>query len=141
MKGKYGLFRFVECGSIGWCMEVIWTGLGSLIHHNKKLTGTSSLFMFPIYGCAVIIEPLHELFKKSNFFIRGSVYAACIFATEFISGSLLKKIDACPWDYSHAKYNYKGVIRLDYAPVWFTVGLIYEQILGRQFNLPSVAKN
>ena len=60
---------------------------------------------------------------------RGFVYAMCIFITEFLTGSLLKKNGCCPWDYSNAKLNIKGVIRLDYFPVWFIAGLFYENIL------------
>lgn len=54
-----------------------------------------------------------------------------IYTAEYISGIILKKYDACPWDYSKAKLNYKGVIRLDYAPVWFIAGLLFEKILSR----------
>ena len=25
--------KFIQCGMYGWCMEVLWTGLNSLIHH------------------------------------------------------------------------------------------------------------
>lgn len=49
----------------------------------------------------------------------------------FWTGSFLKKKGCCPWDYSDAKHNYKGIIRLDYIPVWFLVGLIYERVLTK----------
>ena len=61
---------------------------------------------------------------------RGGIYSAAILTGEFISGSLLKKHDCCPWDYSHAKFNIRGIIRLDYAPLWMGAGLLFEQILG-----------
>jgi hypothetical protein len=51
----------------------------------------------------------------------------CIFAAEYVSGSLLKRADICPWDYSEARYHVKGLIRWDYAPAWFAVGLIFER--------------
>lgn len=124
--------KYLMCGLTGWCMEVIWTGLGSAIKKDKKLTGNTSIWMFPIYASAVIIEPVsRNLLKKGkNTLYRGSVYALCIFATEFFSGSLLKKHGCCPWDYSGKKYNINGIIRLDYFPAWFTAGLIYEKMLG-----------
>lgn len=53
-----------------------------------------------------------------------------IFAAEFGTGMFLKHYDMCPWDYSNTPYHYKGVIRLDYAPVWFLTGLIYEKLLS-----------
>lgn len=120
---------FLLCGSTGWCIEVFWTGLGSLVHHDKTLKGNSSLFMFPIYGMAFIFRPLSRILKDCSAFIRGLCYASCIISTEYLSGIFLKHHHACPWDYSDAKLNYKGVIRLDYFPLWFIVGLLYEKLL------------
>ena len=40
-------------------------------------------------------------------------------------------------DYSDAALNYKGIIRLDYAPVWFIVGLIYEKMLCATNKRPA----
>lgn len=56
----------------------------------------------------------------------------CIYAGEYISGSLLKKRDFCPWDYSRSRIHYRGLIRFDYAPLWFTAGLLFEKILKVQ---------
>ena len=53
----------------------------------------------------------------------------CIYLGEYISGRLLKNKDMCPWDYSGVPLQCHGVIRLDYAPLWFTAGLIFEKIL------------
>lgn len=112
-------------------MEVFWTGLGSAIKKDKKLTSNTSIWMFPIYATAVIIEPIckHMCKNHKSAFNRGTVYALSILITEYITGSMLKKRNCCPWDYSDAKLNINGIIRLDYLPVWFIVGLIYEKIL------------
>lgn len=88
--------------------------------------------MFPIYGMAAVVSPLSKFLSKANTFVRGTIYTVCIFLMEFLSGSFLKKHHMCPWDYSKAKFNIKGVIRLDYAPVWFALGLLYEKVLRRQ---------
>lgn len=120
---------FIKCGVTGWCIEVFWTGLVSFFAKDRTLKGNSSLIMFPIYGSAALIRPLSHLLKKENKFIRGLCYAGCIISTEYITGSFLKKHGACPWDYSKARLNYKGIIRLDYFPLWFIVGLMYEKIL------------
>ena len=58
-----------------------------------------------------------------------------IFAGEYLTGSLLKRHNACPWDYSSSPYSVRGLIRLDYAPYWFGAGLIFEKIL-----FPSLRK-
>lgn len=87
--------------------------------------------MFPIYGMAAFLNPVCKKLKDKSALIRGGVYAFFIFIAEFSTGNLLKKFGACPWDYSNAKLNYKGLIRLDYAPAWFLVGLYYEKLLNR----------
>lgn len=52
-----------------------------------------------------------------------------IYLGEYLSGTFLMKKDRCPWDYSASPYNYKKVIRLDFAPCWFATGLLYEKFL------------
>jgi uncharacterized membrane protein len=69
--------------------------------------------------------------KKKHPILRGGVYTLCIFATEFGTGNLLKRHGIRPWDYSKAKTNVKGLIRLDYAPLWFVVGLFYEKLVTK----------
>lgn len=121
--------NFVKCGLTGWCLEVAWTGLESLRHQDTKMKGNTSILMFPIYGLAFLIKPIYSMIQNKNIMYRGGIYTCCIFFTEFVTGSVLKKRDMCPWDYSNSKYNVKGLIRLDYAPAWFAVGLLYEKML------------
>lgn len=121
--------NFIICGLLGWCFEVIWTGFNSLIHGNIMLSSHTSLWMFPIYGMAVLLLPLYPHIRHLNFIIRGALYAICIFAVEFVTGMTLNLIHACPWNYSPLPTNVLGVIRLDYFPLWFITGLIFERIL------------
>ena len=121
--------NFCICGLTGWCMEILFTSTGSLLKHDKRLIGQTSLWMFPIYGMAAVIAPLYKLIKKMPIFLRGSIYTLGIFSFEYFSGTLLKKHHLCPWDYSDAKANVNGVIRLDYAPLWMAAGLLFERIL------------
>lgn len=120
--------RFIRCGMYGWCIEILWTGLHSLLRHDPKLTGTSSLHMFPIYGMAAFIAPLSRHLKRFHTVTRGLIYMFGIYAVEFLSGTILKLMDCCPWDYSKTPYHINGVIRLDYAPLWFLTGLFYEKV-------------
>ena len=101
-----------------------------MVHGDRIYTARTSIWMFPIYGMACFLTPLCRLLRKRNFLVRGMVYTCCIFTGEFLSGSLLKRHGACPWDYSHAKYNINGVIRLDYAPLWFGAGLLFEKVVS-----------
>ena len=53
----------------------------------------------------------------------------CIYLGEYISGRLLKNKDMCPWDYSDCPLQYQGVIRFDFAPLWFLTGLLFERVI------------
>ena len=109
-------------------MEVLFTGLCALRSKNFKLSSSTSLWMFFIYGMVVFLEPLFRLVSPLNFLLRGAIYASFILLGEFITGSLLKRADICPWDYSHSRFNVKGVVRFDYLPVWIVAGLVFEQL-------------
>lgn len=120
--------HFIMCGLTGWYLEILWTGLGSLLKKDYKLSCNTSFWMFPIYGMGAVIAPFGRKIKRVPLVFRGTLYAIAIFVAEFSTGSILKHHNICPWDYSNSKYNYKGLIRLDFAPLWFIVGLLFEQI-------------
>ena len=136
--------NFFKCGLIGWCAEILFTSTSSILDRDWRLSGTTSLWMFPIYGMAAFFPYLYRIIKQFHFLIRGFIYTVCIFAVEFLSGLILTFFHVCPWDYSNAALNYKGIIRLDYAPLWFLLGLFYEKILtNSKFlrRLPGSNKN
>ena len=123
--------NFLLCGSVGHCLEVFWTGLHSLIRGEATMTGQTSLLMFPIYGCAALIKPVYQKISSLPAVLRGCIYTAGIYFAEFFSGSVLKHFGICPWDYSETPLQIKGIIRLDYAPLWFLTGLLFEKILTK----------
>lgn len=125
MKKNFFL-NFILCGLSGWCMECCCTGLSSLRTNDKKLTCTTSLWMFPIYGCAAIIGPISRYLRGVCCFFRGLIYGIGILLAEYGFGTLLQKHHCCPWNYKRAKYNYKGLIRFDYLPFWALAGLFFE---------------
>lgn len=89
-------------------MEILFTGLHSLQNENHKLTGNTSIWMFPIYGMASFLSPICRRLKGKSLVLRGGVYTCCIFIGEYITGSFLRKFEACPWDYSEARLNVNG---------------------------------
>lgn len=121
--------NFFICGLTGWCMEILFTSAGSLLKRDGRLIGQTSVWMFPIYGMAACIRPVYRIIQKLPALFRGTVYTLGIFSFEYLSGSILKKHEVCPWDYSAAKTNVDGLIRLDYAPFWMAAGLLFERIL------------
>jgi uncharacterized membrane protein len=121
--------RFVIYGLTGFCVEVIWTGLFSMLSGDIKLTGQTYIWMFPIYGLAIFLEPIHNKVRHFPLIIRGGIYTILIFAAEFATGMLLKGIlGVCPWDYTSKPLQIYGVITLVYAPAWFVAGLLFEKL-------------
>lgn len=121
--------NFLRCGLFGWCMEILFTALLSLRRRDLRLKGTTSVWMFPIYGCAALFAPLSKLLKHTSLLTRGVIYMALIFLGEYTSGKLLTRHKLCPWDYGNSPYHIGRVIRLDYAPNWFFAGLFFEKLL------------
>lgn len=93
--------------------------------------GQTSLWMFPIYGSACLLEPLFKKLKKIPIQVRGSIYALCIFAGEYLSGRFLDKRALCPWNYERSRWHIRKVVRLDYFPNWFFAGLLFEKLLSQ----------
>jgi len=61
---------FCICGVIGWCIEILFTAFHAFQKHNFTLKGSTSLFMFPIYGMAVCLCPLHKALHKYSLLFR-----------------------------------------------------------------------
>ena len=129
--------NFLKCGLTGWCMEIVFTSIKPLLQGDFHLWGHTSLWMFPIYGMAVLIVPAHEVLREWPAICRAAVYAVMIMCGEFITGSILKAFDICPWDYSGATYAIRGIVRLDYFPFWAAAGLVFERLLCGQGTIIS----
>ena len=129
--------NFLRCGLVGWCMEIIFTALNSLRRRDFRLQGTTSIWMFPIYGCAAFLEPISRYLKSRPVWLRGLTYMTLIFSTEFLTGFWLQQHSICPWDYKRSRFNIKRIIRLDYAPCWFAAGLFFEWLLHFAPSDPS----
>jgi uncharacterized membrane protein len=131
MSWEENIFFFILFGILGMALEIFCT---SLENQKKKkdrcLKGTSSLWMFFIYGSAYFaILFVTTYFSNLNILVRGLIYMLLFYALEFCSGYFLKTFKAIPWDYSDdTKYHFKGIIRLEFAPMWFIGGLLAEAI-------------
>ncbi|MGN0426264.1 MAG: hypothetical protein ACI4F0_00550 [Agathobacter sp.] len=121
--------NFLKAGLTGWCIEITFTSLKSLIDGNFDLSGRTSLWMFPIYGMAVFFVPIYSHIKEWPMFLRSVLYGVLIMATEFVTGTILTALGVCPWCYADAKYSFHGVIRFDYFPLWMAAGLLFEYLL------------
>ncbi len=121
------IIRIVFYGLLGWNIEVLWTGFNSLLSGDFNMIGHTSLWMFLIYGIAGgCFELVHKKIKDKSRYTRGVIWMYLIFGVEFISGAVLSLFGIYPWRYT-GLFNIAGFIRLDYAPLWFVVGLLFEK--------------
>lgn len=126
--------NFIVCGLTGWCMEVAFTSVGAIGKKDKKLMGQTSAWMFPIYGMASFIGEIAPKISHWPTPVRGLLYGSAIMVGEYISGTILTKMDACPWSYAGAKHTINDIVRLDYLPLWMAAGLFFEHILTNDFS-------
>jgi hypothetical protein len=134
----YGLF--------GWCAEIAYTGVASALHgEGWRLTGTTYLWMFPIYaaGAVLVLEPLHDRIRSWRWWWRGLSYVPVVWAIEYATGALLvQALGYCPWDYSGAtRWHIDGLIRLDFAPLWCALGLVFERVHDWLFDLEKAHRS
>ena len=60
------LINFIRCGTLGWCLEIIFTSINALRKRNLKLMGNTSIWMFPIYGSMCLLSPFFKILKKQS---------------------------------------------------------------------------
>lgn len=122
------MFRFLAYGLVGWVLEILFTGSTSVLQGDRAAKARTYLWMHPIYGLAALgLEQVHDRIRWAPPGARAAAYTAIMYAVEYGSGSLLRRFTgSCPWDYGKRPRSIKGLIRLDYAPLWFAVGLIME---------------
>ena len=131
---------FLKCGITGWCLEIMFTSIDSILSQDWRLMGRTSILMFPIYGLGAILGPVCRwvdrwvdegiwdlgVSLKDRLLRHGMMDMVLIFCGEYLFGLFLRGLGICPWDYSGRPTNINGLIRLDFAPLWFLTGLLFE---------------
>lgn len=90
--------------------------------------------MLPVYGLAQpLFEPFHDAARgRLPAPVRAAAYGVGFLAVEYATGRALRRaLGAAPWDYSGARGNVDGLIRLDYFLVWAAAGLALERVHDR----------
>lgn len=136
------LKKFLIYGFAGWIVEVLFTGTWSAVKRDRSATARTYLWMHPIYGVTALgLEWLSHRLRPLPWALRGAAYTAAIYGAEYGSGWFLRRVlGKCPWDYSGCGRDVHGLVRLDYAPAWYALGLLFEP-LKDQVNSPAEAKS
>ncbi|KAJ0004902.1 hypothetical protein NQD34_011116 [Periophthalmus magnuspinnatus] len=117
----------------GLLCELLFTSVWDFFSNRDiRLQGHSSLWALLMYSTALYaIETLQRQLLNRNLPLplRLAVYTLLIYMWEFVWGAGLSLLGACPWDYSDFKYNFKGLITLEYAPFWAIGAFIAEKFV------------
>lgn len=57
-KREQFIYHFFQCGIAGWCLEVLFTSMESVMLKDWRLMAKTSLLMFPIYGMGAILPEI-----------------------------------------------------------------------------------
>ena len=120
--------RLLVYGVLGCFAELAWTGLLAAVrYHDPSLKGRVSLWMFPVYGLGLAwgFDLLAAIGGAWPWPVRGALYALAVWAVEIVVGLPTRNR---LWDYSAARWNWRGVLRWDYGPVWAAFGLLLEPV-------------
>ncbi|MBL7686057.1 MAG: hypothetical protein JNK65_08510 [Deltaproteobacteria bacterium] len=99
---------------------------------DPRATGYTFLWMIPIYMAMVFLEPIHHAIAHWPWPLRGLLYVLLVWIAEYVTGAIIRLVTGkCPWDYSYSKYSLHGLIRWDFAHVWFIFGFIFEYLHPR----------
>jgi hypothetical protein len=125
--------RFLGYGASGWLIEVVMTGVCSVvIDRDGSATAKTYLWMLPVYGSGgLLLERLSGRVRGWRRPARALAYLPFIYGVEYGSGRLLRRfLGRCPWDYGCGEGTSR-LVRLDYAPLWFLVALLFEPLRDR----------
>ena len=138
------------CGLTGWGLEILLTSVEGFAAGDMKFMGKTSIYMFPIYGMGPKRIPIPyignmdswigdrgQIAVKDRIFRHGILDMVLIFSAEYLTGTFLKSLGICPWDYTGRMLSVDGVIRLDFAPFWFMTGLLFEYLTGGKEEILS----
>jgi hypothetical protein len=138
------VLKFLAYGALGIQIEVLFTGLYSLIHRHWKLTSKTYLSMYLVYGASgFLLQWLSQLLADVSLPVRATIYLLVIYGAEATFGIALSRATALlqkyfggtgggqiPWHYGLSAWTPMGLINLKYAPYWFVLALCFDWLSG-----------
>ncbi len=121
----FGIFFFWSF--MGWILEVIDMAVETRTFQNR---GFLHLPICPIYGVSLLILNILLREYRDNYVLLIIVSMILCTIVELLVGVVLQKaFNARWWDYSHMKFNYKGLICLRNTLFFGATGFVIVAII------------
>lgn len=118
----YLVFNFFLYGFIGWILENVFSYFKT--GHFQQDGFLYSPFK-PMYAIAMSILVLCSKYKQIDNYILLTLCLIIPSCVEFITGTIMREyFKKDYWDYSDLKYNYKGIICLEFSLIWTILSFI-----------------
>ena len=125
---------------LGWIMECIVIRKQLGYWENRGFVKAPFCMIYGL-GCTLALMMFHPIRKNLiALYIWGAIAAT---ALEFITAKIMMKLfGEIWWDYSHLKYNYKGIICLESTLGWgclsiFIVGFFNDVLVRMVSTIPN----
>ena len=128
--------RFLLFALFGLLLEVFLSSAIGFWKGDLTPRGHTSVWMVFDYGLlGVLLMPMaRPLIRRGvPLAARAFVYMLAIYAVEYVSGVLFTALGIQVWNNHWCRWNIHDHIALDFAPVWYTLGLAAE-FLYRKFD-------
>jgi hypothetical protein len=138
----------------GITCEIVFIGLADLIS-PRFLCSCSALgpgppsrerpkwrlCMVPVYAAAALgMYGLQRTAGSWPWLARVGIIVAALYAVEAATGATIRKLTGrCPWDYSYSRWSVRGLVRLDFAPVWLLIAIAVDSQWSRLEALARAA--
>ncbi len=124
-------------GIVGWLVEVVFTGIGSLIRKDWAATSKTFLWMHPVYGGGGFAVYLiyNNVIISANPIVDAVVlavlfYVPLFYGFEALAGlASIKLFGRILWDYGRSKWTPMGLINIKYAHYWLLLALCMHPVV------------
>jgi uncharacterized membrane protein len=128
------LGRFYIYAIHGYVIEIMFTAAWEfIVNMNWKFPGNTSVWSMPIYGLSTLAIEWQFFFLRDQLklplMVRALIYTVWTYFWEFSTGFILKQFNACPWDYTPFEGDFMGLVTLEYAPLWYLLGIVAEKVV------------
>ena len=134
--------RFLLFALFGLLLEVFLSSAIGFWKGDLTPRGHTSVWMLFDYGLlGVLIMPMARPLIRWGvpLPVRAFVYMLAIYAVEYPSGALFTALGMQVWNNGWCRWNFHDHIALDFAPVWYGVGLVVEYLCGKFDAMALVA--